>query len=121
MAKIYSPPKELPVPEPDYMNLKWDEWQKTENDYIEKVKAYCVAYGNGAERGTLISFGVADGKALYVVFSMSPVVLIHLPLGDAWEYRGIEHFSASGIREEVRRTKAWEEIWEKKAVKNVTK
>jgi hypothetical protein len=113
MAKIYAPPKELPVPQFDYKDFKWDEWQKTENEYIEKVKAYCVAYGNGAERGALISFGVADGKALYVVFSMSPVVLIHLPLGDAWQYRGIEHFSAQGIREEVRRAKAWDEVWTK--------
>ncbi len=62
----------------------------------------------------MISFGVADGRALYMVYSLSPAVLIHVPLGDAWQYRGIEHFSARGLRQEVERQRAWNKVWEGK-------
>lgn len=113
MAKIYGPPRELPAPQMDYEHFDFKAWQKTEDEYLGKLKKYCEEKGSGDCKGE-ISFGVADGRALYMVYSLSPAVLIHVPLGDAWQYRGIEHFSARGLRQEVERQRAWDKVWEGK-------
>jgi len=107
MARIYGPPGELPAPEMDFEHFDWNAWQKTEEEYLERLEAYCVEHGSGDCKGEIITFPVADGKAIYMVYSLSPAVLIHIPLGDAWQYRGIEHFSARGLRQEVQRQREW--------------
>ena len=34
--------------------------------------------------GEIITTGVADGYAYYMVFGEKPLTLIHMPIGDAW-------------------------------------
>jgi hypothetical protein len=111
MAKVYGPPRELPVPEMDFEHFDWKAWQRTEAEYIGKLRQYCTEHGSGDCKGETITFPVADGHAIYMVYSLSPAVLIHIPLGDAWQYRGIEHFSARGLRQEVQRQREWSKLW----------
>ena len=102
MAKVYSPPKELPTPIPDYMK-PGRGWMEDEKKWEESLRQYCVANGGKDEAvGTVIGFPVADGSAQYMVFSISPLVLIHMPLGDAWQYRYINRLTKKDILEQVR-------------------
>ncbi len=83
MAKIYSPPKNLPVPQPDY-SLPGRGWEENEAEWTEKLRQYCLANGDGSpEVGEVVSFPWADGCAMYMVLSLKPVKLVHMPLGDA--------------------------------------
>lgn len=116
MAKVYSPPKELPTPIPDYMK-PGRGWMEDEKKWEESLRQYCVANGGKDEAvGTVIGFPVADGSAQYMVFSISPVVLIHMPLGDAWQYRYINRLTKKDILEQVRQSKAMEKLFSRKAV-----
>jgi hypothetical protein len=88
-----------------------------EKKWEESLRQYCVANGGKDEAvGTVIGFPVADGSAQYMVFSISPLVLIHMPLGDAWQYRYINRLTKKDILEQVRRSKAMEELFSRKAV-----
>ena len=75
MAKVYSPPKELPVPVPDYMK-PGRGWMEDERKWKESLRQYCVANGGKDEAvGTVIGFPVAaDGKF---------PILLQLPM---WQY-----------------------------------
>ena len=64
MVKIYGPPRELPAPQADYEHFDFKAWQKTEDEYLGKLKKYCEEKGSGDCKGEMISFGVADGRAL---------------------------------------------------------
>jgi hypothetical protein len=44
---------------------------------------------------------MADGNALYAVYSLKPVELIHLPVGDAWDSKWANRVSAKEIRQQI--------------------
>jgi hypothetical protein len=111
MAKIFAPPKEVPVPKPDYENFDLEKYQKDVESFTAKLREYCLANGKDTERGETITFPVADGCAQYMVFSMKPVKLIHMPLGDAWEYQDADLQTAMIIREKIHRQKAFAAIF----------
>jgi len=97
MGKVYDPPKEITIPkwnhkEPREVNVA------REHAAIEQVKAWAKEHGKGPEAGEEISFGVADGDARYIIVSLVPVVLIHLPIGDAYQYPFVHRLTAKDIR-----------------------
>ena len=115
MAKIFSPPKNLPVPQFD-MNAPHDQWMKDDAEWTEKLRQFCLANGDSSpEVGEVISFPWADGHASYMVLSMKPVKLVHMPLGDAWQYPDADLQTAKRIREHVRRSKGLAALFAKKA------
>lgn len=84
MAKAYSPPKNIPVPLWDF-NCSVEENFEKEQSFIKVLKDYCHDKGSKSKyTGKILRWGVADGYAQYMVFSLKPLVLIHLPIGDAW-------------------------------------
>ena len=95
MGKVYAPP--LPAINYDYNG----DWQKQEEEYTDLLKEWCNKHGRGAYRGSIVQFPVADGYAVYMIISLKPLELIHVPLGDAWEYQYIERLSTSDIRKEA--------------------
>ena|SRR5271157_555285 len=119
MAKIYAPPKNLPVLEPDYTNYDFKAIEKSDNEWTEKLRQYCLANGNGKERGEVVRFPWADGYAQYMVFSMKPVAMIHMPLGDAWHYPDADLQTAARIREKVRQEKAIAKLFSRQPVPRV--
>ena len=106
MARIYSPPKEIPTPA-----FNPDTWQKDDEAFEQKLRAYCLAYGSGECKGEVISFPVADGYARYMVFSLRPVALIHMPLGDSWQFQYANRLTAADIKEQVRKSKFLKELF----------
>ena len=85
MASIYSAPKEIQLPAFNFRDI--EAWRKSEAEYIEKVKEFCKKHSKDKSEyvGEMISFPHADGKAFYMVFSLKPLRLVHIPIGDAWE------------------------------------
>jgi hypothetical protein len=104
-AKVYSAPAEIKVPEFD-SRAPFETYNKACDDFVDAVKAYCKKNGSSECRGEEIHFPVADGAARYVVFALRPVTLIHLPVGDAWQFQYANLLTAKAVREEVRRNKS---------------
>lgn len=116
MAKVYSPPAELPAPQLDFSDkFDFKAHEELETKWTADLKAYCIKHGKGKLAGTIVSHGVADGSADYMVFTESPLAVIHLPLGDAyragtiWE-RGLR---ITDVRQQVAQAKAWDELVKK--------
>ena len=99
MGKIYLPPAEIKVPDFNWENF--DDYQKTENKFIDDLKQFCKQRNSGEYIGEVIKFPVADSYALYMVASLSPIELIHLPLMDAWEFQYIDRLTAQDIKEKI--------------------
>jgi hypothetical protein len=100
MGKIYSVPKEVNVP-----SFNWDNIPQYEKDcdkFKEDLKTFLNKNGyNEKCTGTIIKFPFADGHAEYMVMSLKPVQLIHIPLWDAWEYPHIERLTKKDIEDNI--------------------
>jgi len=99
MGKVFSPPASVPVPEFDWADM--DAYQAKENKFIDDLKAFCKQRNSGEYVGEVIKFPAADSYAMYMVASLKPVELIHLPLMDAWEFPYVERLTAKDIKEKV--------------------
>jgi hypothetical protein len=90
MAKIYKAPEGYDPPEIDWKNLNIEAHNKREQEYIERLREWCKKRATGHKDddllGVILSFGVADGAAQYMVCGVHKRYLevIHLELGDAW-------------------------------------
>jgi hypothetical protein len=114
MAKVYAPPKEVGnLPQIGYP-FDPTAYEAACQAYRQAVIAWVKEKGSGSVRGSVIRFQVADGYAEYVVYSLKPVVLIHLPLGDAWQFRYAHLLTAAAVMEEVKRHQAFEKLWSAK-------
>ncbi len=116
MATVYSAPKEIPFPEPDYKNYDYRKEQQREDAYVKKLQEWARERSSGALVGEIVRHGVADGYAQYMVISEKPLALIHLALGDAysagpvWE-RGLR---ITDVRRMVKADKEIKKLFAKK-------
>lgn len=103
--KVFSPPAGFEVPKfTDYKeNYKeaLNKLQKDEEKYLEDLKDWCKKNGSGKFSGKEVHFPVADGSAVYVVLSMKPCKLIHVPLGDAYSFPYIDRLTSTDIRNRI--------------------
>lgn len=111
MGKIYAPPTEVGTPPRYDHKLGWEENGKAENAWVEKVKAYARLNGSGKYAGEEVKFQVADGYAIYIVLSLKPVQLIHLPIGDGYQERFVNRLTAKDLTEEIERGQALKELF----------
>ncbi len=89
--KVYSCPTECPAPKIDFSNPNWEDMDELEQEHQEKLKAHLKSIGfTGKYTGEIVMFGVADGHAQYMMADGPKSFLIHLPYGDAWNYRDIK-------------------------------
>ncbi len=111
MATVYSGIQGLNAPEfdPD------EDYRKLitrEEKYVKEVAAKAKKMSSDCpEAGEEIRFGVADGYARYIVLSLKPVKLIHLQVGDAWNFQYVNRLTAKDVREEIRRRKGIEALF----------
>jgi hypothetical protein len=110
MGTIYSRIPNINIPSiQNYMALKqntiksFDLYMKDCEEYVEKVKNFCkTTYGNTCkEAGKEIQFQVGDGHARYIIATLRPVKLIHLDIGDQWEFPYIHRLTAADIRNRI--------------------
>lgn len=102
MAKVITAPKNIERPE---YKGDWKAYQADEERFVEDVKQLAREKGNGQYKGEEVRFQCADGYARYVVFSVSPPILIHLETGDKWHAPIANYITAKGIKEEIERSK----------------
>ena len=104
--KVFSAPEHIKEPVIDYANYNHQECQKQEQKYLDELKEFCLANIVGINVsikyvGKIARFPVADGQAQYMVASQSPMDLIHLPLGDAWDFQYIESLGIKEIKQNI--------------------
>jgi hypothetical protein len=105
MAKIYGGVEGIEKPEfSEPFDFK--AYEKQTEDYVSKIKEYAKENGNCPEAGKEIYFGVADGRACYVVLSLKPVELIHLNIYDGYQFQYANRLTATDVRNEIKRNEA---------------
>lgn len=97
MGKVYDPPAGMDAPKWDH-TVSREENVARELAFVDRVKTWAKEHGKGPEAGEEVSFGVADGDARYIIVGLTPVVLIHLPLGDAYQYPFVHRLTAKDLR-----------------------
>jgi hypothetical protein len=117
-ARVYAAPGEIgDPPEIDFRDssIPWGDVLRPEQEWVEKVVAWCKEFGKGDLRGEKLDWHRGDGYAQYVVYTEKPLALIWLPVGDAWSMDEIflRGLRLSDVREQVRRQKALSEIFGK--------
>jgi len=108
-AKIYSSPTEVPQPAFDYSNFEAS--QTAEDQWVEELRAFCQRRKKGKNIGKIIRFPVADGYAQYMVASMRPIELLHLPIGDAWQYQHAHLLTVKEIQKNIEAEEALNEFF----------
>lgn len=118
--KVYACPEACPAPKPDYRNYDFENDRKREEQHKSDLKRHLIEMGyTGRYTGEIVSFGVADGAAQYMLADgkgrYGQSFLVHLPYGDAYHYRGIEHFPKKAIIEQIERDRKFAALWAKRA------
>jgi len=112
MAKIFGVPEGFKAPAiSSPFNDK--EYLKSCDEYITSLKAWAKAHGTGKYAGEMVSFPVADGKAVYIVLSLKPVTLIHVDAMDAYQFKYANRLTASDIKEEIMKARAIKQLFTK--------
>ena len=109
MGKIFSPPKEIEDPPKFFLNYK--DYEKAAKEWQNKLRTWCTSISDDKYAGEIVYESVADGQALYMVLSLKPVQLIHIPLFDAWEFQWAHRWTASDIKKMIKRRKVLENIF----------
>jgi hypothetical protein len=107
MAKIYSVPKSINVPQL-VVNGKFDynDYQERVDKFYKELAALLREHSLQNEYiGEVIQFPVADGYAFYMVAGLNPVELIHLPIMDGWDFQYANRLTSKDIREKVEQQK----------------
>ena len=108
MGKVYTPPTSIPKPDlMEFSKTNFEGFAEAEDAYIKAVSEFAKKNGKGNLAGELVSFPFADGFAQYVVYSTSPVILLHLKVSDGWQYPYAHRLTATDIKEKVRQTQSW--------------
>jgi len=110
MADIYSAPKEVKLPKLDFSNMQ--KYAEESKQYIADLKQHIKDMGyKGKNVGEIVRFAVADGYAEYMVLSMRPMKLIHIPLDDAYEFPYAHLMTASEINKKLEGQKKLEQLF----------
>lgn len=114
MAEIFSTPEHIEVPKIDFANFDQVEHKKKEDKFIEEIRSSLKKANPDDEHcGKIIQFPVADSYAMYMVFTVNPVQLIHLPLGDAWDFQYAENLTSQNVMDKISQQEAMEKLFSK--------
>lgn len=113
---VYALPKEFENEVPRFQaGQPYDDFVKAEEVFLARLIAWAKARA-GAEQeyaGAVVRWPYADGHAQYLVVATKPVQLIHLPLGDAWDFPLAGRATKKDIVGMIARDKAWAELVER--------
>ena len=111
MAKIYSAPKSLEDKLPSFVNFDRETYFKQEEEYRSELKKILLNRKKGKNVGEIVRFPVADSHAEYMVASMRPLELVHVPLGDAWDFEYAHLLTAKEINQKIEQQKALKKLF----------
>ena len=110
MAKIYDVPSEIELPQFDF-SKPYSEYKAKEDEYLAKVKKLLVDHNPTEHVGEIITFPVADGQACYMVASLKPVCLVHLPIGDAWNFQYVHLLTKKEVVLKIQQQNSFNKMW----------
>lgn len=112
MAKIFSAPSTIKKPVMDFTNF---EAYKADNErFVNELKEVLLKRKKGKNVGEIIRFPVADGYAEYMVASMRPLELVHLPLYDAWHFEYVDRLTAADVKAKITQQKNLQKLFASK-------
>jgi hypothetical protein len=109
MAKIYATDLTPPEWNPE---IPWQEYDSIIKVYEDTLAAMAREANPDDElAGEVVRFGIADGKASYMVFRSKPLELIHLDYDHGY---ALPEFSERGLRlSDIRERVEFERRWQK--------
>jgi len=110
-ATIYTITNQFPTPKLDFENFKLEEYNKANDNYIAKVKKFLLSQKSGKNVGEVLNFPVADGSAQYMVVSMRPLALVHLELGDAYQFPYAHLLTSKEVNNKLETQKKMDELF----------
>lgn len=108
-AKVYGVPEGIQVPEFNFED--YSAYEKEEEKFIQKLRDFCIKRKQEKNVGEIIRFPMGDGYAQYMVASMNPVELIHIPTGDAWDSSYADLMTAEEIQKKLDGEKALKDLF----------
>lgn len=112
-TQIFSPPDTIKVPSLDFKNI--DKYPKQCEKYTADLKKILQEHNpKGKNVGEIIRFPVADGNAEYMVLNMRPLQLVHLPLGDAWEFAHADLLTPKAVQDKIDQQKRMDKLFGRK-------
>lgn len=109
MAKIYAHPKHIKY------EFNWETWKEDEEKFEKELRAFCKQHGSGSYAGEIVKIPHADSHAQYMVLSLKPAQLIHMPVMDAWDSPYAELMTAKSIKQHVDADKRMKELFSKRS------
>ena len=111
---IFAAPEYIKIPQfKDFLKDGFDNkgYMEAEQQYTKELEEYCLENNSGKYVGKVARFGVADGYAMYMVASLRPLEMIHLPLGDAYNFPYVDRLKAKDFKENIDRQERLAEIF----------
>jgi len=113
-ATVYAPIQEVEVPR-FIAREPYEDYLKREGKYLKDAKKALKERGFGGKNfGEILKFQVADGYARYMVVSMRPLRLMHLPLDDAYNFPYAHLLTAKEVNNQLAVQKKWDELFSSK-------
>jgi hypothetical protein len=98
--QVYSSPIDF---EHDFGNYDNDAEEAKIEAHKAQVKDWLVTNGyTGKNTGKIVSFGVADGSAQYMLAEGRKSALVHLPYWDAYQYRDAKFIPKAEILRRIK-------------------
>ncbi len=121
MATIYAVPDDVKVP-----IFNWKDREAGEADekrFIDEMVAFVKNYhpDGGEHIGKTIKFPWADSYAIYMIASMKPLQLVHLPLGDAWEYPMAQRLKRTDVELKIQQQESLDKMFEENRLRQLAK
>lgn len=99
MALIYSAPKEIKLPKLNFKDIP--KYRKECEQYKTDLREYLLKRNDGKYVGETVHFPVADSYAEYMVASLKPLQLVHIPLWDGHDYEYVHRLTAKDVKEKI--------------------
>lgn len=106
MAKIFNLPEGVKVPEFNFSDIEVSKQE--EKTFLDALRLWCKNNSKAVDKsyiGEVVKIPMGDGHALYMVSSLKPLELIHVPVGDAWDSPMAELLTTKKVVEMIDREK----------------
>lgn len=105
-AQIYGPPASIPLPQHDVF-LSYDERLKLEAEWLDRLRAYSKKQNSGKYVGEIVT----DFDTRYMVSSLDPLSLIHIPLNGTYQSPRASQWTSEDITDMIERRQSIEQFF----------
>lgn len=110
MIKVYSGIEGIKAPSLNMMcNLDFKVYEQKCEEYKQRVIEWCKQNSVNQYTGKIVSFGVADGYAQYVV--LKPSKIIHLNIYDGYHFQYVDRLLAKDIIQKAKQADSIRKIF----------